>query len=54
LAHAPNLSIAPFGKNDTESCGTESFHPAGVGRTLKNDNPLRHPVDEYLIEWMID
>jgi hypothetical protein len=54
LAHAPNLSIAPFGKNDTESRGTDSFDPAGVGRTLKNDNPLCHPVDKRLIEWMID
>src|SRR5262245_12089704 len=31
LAHAPNLSIASFGKNDTESRWTKSFYPAGLG-----------------------
>src|SRR5262245_3403541 len=31
LAHAPNLSIASFGKNDTESCWTKSFYLAGLG-----------------------
>ena len=54
LAHATNLSIASFGEDDAEPCGTESFNPAGVGRTLENDDPLSHAVDERLIEWMID
>jgi hypothetical protein len=54
LAHAPNLSIAPFGKNDTESCGTDSFYPAGLRWALEDNNPLSHAVDEHLIVWMID
>lgn len=54
LAHTPNLSIASFGEDDAEPCGTESFNPAGFGRALENDNPLSHAVDERLIEWMID
>ena len=53
VAHTPNLSITSFGEDDTEPCGTESFNPAGVGRTLENDDPLSHAVDERLIEGMI-
>jgi hypothetical protein len=54
LAHAPNLSIASFGEDNAEPCGTESFNPAGFGRAIENDDPLSHAVDERLIEWMID
>jgi hypothetical protein len=54
LAHAPNLSIASFGEDDAEPCGTESFNPAGFGRTLENDDPLSHAIDERLIEGLID
>jgi hypothetical protein len=54
LAHTPNLSVASFGEDDAEPCGTESFNSAGFGRALENDNPLSHAVDERLIEWMID
>jgi len=54
LAHTPNLSIASFGEDNAELCGTESFNPAGFGLALENDDPLSHAVDERLIEWMID
>jgi hypothetical protein len=54
LTHPSDLSIASFGEDDTEPCETESFNLAGFGRTLKNDDPLSHAVDERLIEWMID
>jgi hypothetical protein len=50
LAHTPDLSIASFSKDDAESGLTESFNPAGFGRTVENDNPLSHAVDERLIE----
>jgi hypothetical protein len=54
LAHTPDLSIASLSKDDAESGWAESFNPAGFGRTVKNDNPLSHAVNESLIEWMID
>ncbi len=54
LAHAPNLSIPSFGEDDAEPCGAESFDPAGFGRTLENEDPLSHAVDEGLIIWTID
>ena len=54
LAHAPDLSIASFGEDDAEPCGTDSFNQAGFGRTVENDDPLSHAVNERLIEWMID
>ena len=46
LAHASNLSIATFGEDDAESCGTEALNPAGPSRTVENVNPLSHAIDE--------
>jgi hypothetical protein len=46
LAHASNLSIPTFGKDDAESCGTEALNPAGFGRPVENVNPLSHAIDE--------
>ena len=54
LAHAPDLSIASFGQDDAEPCGTEPVNPAGLGRTVENIDPLGHALDERLIEGMID
>lgn len=54
VAHAPNLSIASFCQNDTESGGTDSFYPAGLRWAIEDNNPLSHAVDEQLIEWTID
>jgi hypothetical protein len=54
LAHAPDLSIASFGEDDTESSRTESINPAEFGRTVENENSLSHVVNERLIESMID
>ena len=46
LAHTPNLSIASFGEDDAESCGTEALNPAGSSRTVENVNSLSHAIDE--------
>ena len=54
LAHAPNLSIPPLGEDNAEQGWTESFNPARFARTVENDNPLSHAVNERVIEWMID
>ncbi len=54
LAHTPNLSIASFGEDDAEPCGTESFNPAWFSRAVENIDPLSHVADECLIERMID
>ena len=54
LAHAPDLSIAPLGEDNAEQGWTESFNPARFARTVENDDPLSHTVNERVIEWMID
>ena len=50
LAHAPDLSIASLGEDDTESGWTESLNPAGLSRAVENIDPLSHTVDKGLIE----